>query len=113
MKKSAFLTALLATFVAFPAVAAEIPASIDQKTCSFKYPKAALLNEEEGASTVQAVVSASGKVESVKLTASSGSKALDKATVEAITDCKFKPGSIDGKPATTTTSVVYVWKLSK
>lgn len=90
-----------------------ISAVMDQKSCKFVYPKGALFSEEEGTTTVQAVVNANGTVESVKLASSSGSKSLDKATIEAITNCKFKAGTVDGKPATTTAVIAYSWKLSK
>jgi protein TonB len=113
MRKSLIALAVLLVSFTTSVTAAEVPASMDQKSCTFKYPKAALLNEEEGSTSVQAVISAHGKVESIKVTSSSGSKALDKATVDAITECKFKPGTVDGKVSTTTTSIVYVWKLSK
>lgn len=113
MRKS--LIAFVILFVSFTTsvFAAEVPAVMDQKSCTFIYPKGALITEEEGATTVQAVVNPSGSVDSVKLASSSGSKSLDKATVETVKTCKFKPGTVDGKVATTTVTVVYVWKLSK
>lgn len=111
MRKSLVLFCLLLSSMC--AQAAEVLAVMDQKSCKFIYPKGALFSEEEGSVTVQAVVNASGIVESTKVTASSGSKSLDKATVQTVSECKFKPGTIDGKPATTRVTVAYDWKLSK
>ncbi|MBY0573657.1 MAG: energy transducer TonB [Undibacterium sp.] len=106
-----FLSILLLSF-SFMVHAVEVPAVMDQKTCKFTYPKGALLNEEEGVVTIVAVVNASGGVDSTKVISGSGSKSLDKATLEAINSCKFKPGTVDGKPATTNVTIVYAWKLS-
>jgi outer membrane biosynthesis protein TonB len=38
---------------------------------------------------------------------------LDRAAESAIKNtCKFKPGTVDGRPQALTTTVVYVWKLN-
>lgn len=90
-----------------------VPAAMDQTSCKFTYPKGALFSEEEGSVTVLARVSATGVVENAVVSGSSGVKSLDKATVETIQQCKFKPGTVDGKTATTNVTIVYVWKLGK
>ncbi len=93
------------------AMAAEVPAIFDAKSCKAEYPKASLMNEEQGVVSMAFLVSADGKVLDSKLEKTSGFKGLDKAALSAITACKFKPGSKDGKPDSTWTKVAYNWTL--
>lgn len=92
-------------------IAAEVPAQFDAKACRAEYPKASLMNEEEGAVAMSFLVSAEGRVVESKVEKTSGFKNLDNAAVKAITGCKFKPGSKDGNAAQTWTKVNYVWAL--
>jgi protein TonB len=108
MKKLSLIAAL---FVSFNTFAAEVPASFDASKCKAEYPKAALMNEEEGTVSASFLVTAEGSVADSKLEKSSGSKALDKAALKAISACKFKPGTKDGAAAQTWAKVDYVWKL--
>jgi periplasmic protein TonB len=93
------------------AFAAEVPASFDAKNCKAEYPKASLMNEEQGTVSMSFLVSAGGDVKESKVDKSSGFKNLDKAAVKAISACKFKPGTKDGAAAETWTKVDYAWKL--
>ena len=93
------------------AFAAEVPASFDAKNCKADYPKASLMNEEQGTVSMSFLVSAGGDVKDSKVDKSSGFKNLDKAAIKAISACKFKPGTKDGAPAETWTKVDYAWKL--
>ncbi|MES2901636.1 MAG: energy transducer TonB [Pseudomonadota bacterium] len=104
-------TLLLAALGGF-ASAAEVPAIFDAKNCKAEYPKAALMNEEQGTVSMMFLVSAEGRVLESKLDKTSGYKSLDKAAISAVSACKFKPGSKDGKPDTTWTRVEYNWSLS-
>lgn len=106
-----WLSVIAAVLVSSPALAAEVPASFDAKNCKAEYPKASLMNEEQGTVTMSFQVSASGDVLDSKVDKSSGFKNLDKAAIKAISACKFKPGTKDGKPDTTWTKVDYAWKL--
>ena len=108
MKKLSLIAAL---FVSFNAFAADAPATFDPAKCKAEYPKAALMNEEEGTVTASFLVTADGAVADSKLEKSSGSKLLDKATIKALSACKFKPGTKDGAAAQTWAKVDYVWKL--
>lgn len=92
-------------------VAAEVPASFDARICKAEYPKASLMNEEEGAVSLSFLVSADGNVLDSKIEKTSGHKNLDKAAVKSLSACKFKPGTKDGAPAQTWTKLDYVWKL--
>ena len=91
--------------------AAEVPASFDSKNCKAEYPKASLMNEEQGTVSMSFLVNADGSVADSKVDKSSGFKNLDKAAVKAISACKFKPGTKDGAAAQTWTKVDYAWKL--
>ena len=110
-KRSIGITAALLLSIAGSAFAGEVPATFDSKNCKAEYPKASLVNEEEGAVTMSFLVGADGNVIESKVEKTSGFKNLDKAAVKAISACKFKPGTKDGAVAQTWTKVDYVWKL--
>lgn len=110
MKKS-IVGALVALLSSGGAFASEIPAVFDAKNCRAEYPKASLLNEEQGVVTMMFLVSAEGSVQDAKVEKSSGFKNLDRAAIKGISACKFKPGTKDGKPEQTWTKVDYAWKL--
>lgn len=105
------VAALLLTGVSSITFASEVPATFDAKTCKAEYPKASLMNEEQGAVTLSFLVSADGSVLDSKIDKTSGYKSLDKAAVKGLSACKFKPGTKDGAPAQTWAKVDYVWKL--
>lgn len=92
--------------------AADVAPVIDSKSCDPpKYPKAALMNEETGTVSMGFLVGPDGKVVESKVEKSSGSKSLDKAALSALSLCKFKPGTKDGKPDQLWTKIDFVWKL--
>ena len=97
--------------VSATALAAEVPASFDSSRCKAEYPKASLMNEEQGTTSMSFLVSADGSVVESKLEKTSGFKNLDKAALKSLSACKFKPGTKDGAPAQTWTKVDYAWKL--
>ncbi len=92
--------------------ASEVAPVMDAKSCEPpKYPKAALMNEETGTVTLGFLVAPDGKVVESKVEKSSGSKSLDKAALTALSLCKFKPGTKDGKADQLWARVDFVWKL--
>lgn len=93
------------------AQAAETPPVFDAKNCKIEYPKASLLNEEQGIVSLSFLVGADGAVVDSKVEKSSGFKNLDKAAVKAISACKFKPGTKDGAAHQTWVKMDYNWKL--
>lgn len=97
--------------VSATALAAEVPASFDSSKCKAEYPKASLMNEEQGTTSMSFLVNADGSVAESKLDKTSGFKNLDKAALKSLAACKFKPGTKDGAPAQTWTKVDYAWKL--
>src|SRR5471032_3321181 len=66
------------------AFAAEVPASFDAKNCKADYPKASLMNEEQGTVSMSFLVKADGSVADSKVDKSSGFKNLDKAAIKAL-----------------------------
>src|SRR5262245_20304771 len=80
------------------------------------YPPAAVRAEATGISVIKVTVGIDGRATATEIAKSSGPsrehKRLDGGAEAAIRDtCKFKPGTVDGKPEPLTTSVSYVWKL--
>lgn len=102
---------LAALAVSGAAIGAEVPATFDPSKCKAEYPKASLMNEEQGTVSMSFLVNADGTVAESKLEKTSGFKNLDKAAMKSIAGCKFKPGTKDGAPAQTWTKVDYAWKL--
>jgi protein TonB len=110
-KNKRWLSVIAAVLVSGTAFAAEVPASFDAKNCKAEYPKASLMNEEQGTVSMSFLVKPDGSVADSKVDKSSGFKNLDKAAIKALSACKFKPGTKDGAPAETWTKVDYAWKL--
>ncbi|MED5620737.1 energy transducer TonB [Ideonella sp. BN130291] len=80
------------------------------------YPAAAARAEATGVVVIAAYVDLNGRVTQSRIERSSGAtrehKQLDQAALQAITaTCKFKPGTVDGKPEPLWTQVQYVWTL--
>jgi protein TonB len=105
------LATLILCGIAGAAAAGEVPATFDPSKCKVDYPKASLMNEEQGTTSMSFLVNPDGSVADSKLEKSSGFKNLDKAALKGLAACKFKPGSKDGAPAQTWTRVDYAWKL--
>jgi len=103
---------------AAPAPAAH-SAVIDVSKCERPtYPAAALRAEAKGTTTVRFAIDASGRVDPSKTVIerpSGGSrehKLLDRTAVEALSRCRFKPGTVDaGRPVGAYSIVDYVWNL--
>ncbi len=94
------------------ASAADSAATLDVRSCKVDYPKSSLMNEEQGTTSINFLVSANGAVLESKLEKTSGFKNLDKAAISALSSCKFKPGTKDGKPEQGWTRIDYNWTLS-
>lgn len=92
--------------------AAVVKAVVDFNTCDRPdYPRNSLRNEEQGITRLTFVIGVDGRVVESKVEKSSGFRALDAAAKNALSLCKFKPGTVDGKPQQSSTVVDYVWKL--
>ncbi len=85
---------------------------VDFSTCDKPdYPRNSLRNEEHGLVRIAFLIGLDGHVAESKIEKTSGYRALDNAAKNALSLCKFKPGTLDGKPQQTWTAVDYVWKL--
>jgi protein TonB len=108
---------------AAPAPVAPVPprqavaAKIDVSSCEKpEYPSAAARAEATGTTKIRFVVDASGVVSKAEVERSAGAsrehRLLDRTAVDALSKCRFKPGTDEhGKPIGGTTVVDYVWKL--
>lgn len=76
-----------------------------------EYPTSSLRNGEEGTVVLALMVSASGKVDSAKVTKSSGHRNLDRAAQNALSLCKFQPAMDNGQPQAGWAQISYNWKL--
>ena len=89
-----------------------VPAVVDAKACERpEYPGRSLRNEEQGTVILAFLIGLDGRVVDSRIEKSSGSRDLDKAAIAGLSLCKFKPGTVDGKPEQSWTKMQYVWKL--
>jgi D-alanyl-D-alanine endopeptidase (penicillin-binding protein 7) len=94
----------------------ETPAStkavLDFRSCAKpQYPKSSLDKKETGTVLMGFQVNADGKVDDGRVVKSSGSRELDRAALDALLKCSFRPATKDGQPVATDTKVQYVWTL--
>jgi periplasmic protein TonB len=75
------------------------------------YPTNAMRNGDTGTVTLALLVGTDGRVTSSRIEHSSGHRELDKAAVNALSLCKFKPGMNNGAPEAGWAQLAYVWKL--
>jgi protein TonB len=75
------------------------------------YPSSAARNGETGTTTLALLVGLDGRVSSARVQQSSGSRVLDRAALNALSLCKFKPAMTNGAPEAGWAQLAYVWKL--
>jgi protein TonB len=89
-----------------------VAAVVDSRACQKpEYPPKSLRNEETGTVTLQFLIGIDGRVVESKVEKGSGYRDLDNAARNALSLCKFIPGTTDGKPEQSWTRMQYVWKL--
>ena len=64
-----------------------------------------------GATTLALLVGADGRVSSSRIEQSSGSRDLDRAAINALTQCTFKPATNNGVAQAGWAKLAFVWKL--
>lgn len=95
---------------------AAVPARIDIASCEKpEYPPAALRAAVVGVTKVRFAIDAAGRVVRAEIESASGAtrehRLLDRSAVEALSHCRFKPGTDEAGQAVGSTAVVsYVWK---
>lgn len=75
------------------------------------YPPKAARNGETGTVTLALLVGTDGRVSSSRIQHTSGSRELDRAAVNALSMCKFKPAMNGGVPEAGWAQIAYVWTL--
>ncbi|MBI3729436.1 MAG: TonB family protein [Burkholderiales bacterium] len=89
-----------------------IAAVVDMSRCEKPvYPASSIRNTETGTVTLAMLIGADGRVLETKTEGSSGYRNLDKAASQALSLCRFTPGTIDGVAQQSWTKVQYVWKI--
>lgn len=75
------------------------------------YPAASARNGDAGTVTLALLVGADGRVTSSRIQKSSGFRELDRAAVNALSQCQFKPATNNGVPEAGWGQIAYVWTL--
>jgi protein TonB len=75
------------------------------------YPAAAARRGDTGTTTLALLVGADGRVSSSRVEHSSGSRDLDRAAINALSLCKFKPATNNGVAEAGWAKLAFVWKL--
>ena len=92
---------------------ARLPATLQASgTCQKpEYPSISKRKEEEGTVLLKFLIGVQGQVLDSTIERSSGFVRLDEAARDALAQCQFKPGSVDGKPEPSWAHVKYTWRL--
>jgi protein TonB len=84
----------------------------DANGCALpSYPAKAAREGESGTTMLALLVGADGRVSSARVQHSSGSRDLDRAALQALSLCKFKPATTNGVPEAGWAQLAYVWTL--
>jgi protein TonB len=100
-----------------PVAVARIPARVAPvidaaRNCAKpEYPPSSARAEETGTVALRFWIDEEGHAVKSEVVRSSGHKRLDEAARQALSLCRFKPGTLDGKPVLMTGDIQYVWKL--
>lgn len=86
-----------------PAVALEAPGP--------RYPDSARRRSVEGAAVVEISIRADGSVERGRIVETSGSSALDDASIEAVRTWRYRPATLAGKAVSSVQRVKFVFRL--
>ncbi|WP_161630651.1 energy transducer TonB [Pseudoduganella violaceinigra] len=91
-----------------------VAAIIDAASCAKPaYPAAALRNGDEGTVTLAFLVGKDGHIASAKVERTSGHRDLDRAALQGLSMCAFKPGTIDGVAQESWARMQYAWRLDE
>lgn len=87
-------------------------AVVDASSCDKPaYPPASLRANETGVVQLRFLIGVDGRVKQSRIVHSSGFRRLDEAARHGLGLCKFKPGTVDGKPVAAWARLEYVWKI--
>lgn len=100
--------------IAKPAPVVVVAASARMDSCAKpRYPPASERLHEEGVVSLKFLISENGQVLSGSVEKSSGYKRLDDAALAALSLCKFRPATVDGKPRQEWSALRYRWELAE
>ncbi len=88
-------------------VAATLPGGMTGAGCQPKYPPAAQLAGVQGRVEMQVTVGPDGAAADVSVATTSSFSILDRAAVEALLRCQFRPATVDGNPVSSRAVVAY------
>ena len=94
-----------------PAIATQAILESGMRCPKPDYPKASRRLLEEGIVTLNFLVDTDGHVLKAEITKSSGFERLDEAARTALSKCQFRPGSNNGHPVQSWSSIRYAWRL--
>lgn len=84
----------------------------DTKSCDKPvYPPASLRANETGIVELSFLIDIDGRVLESKIERSSGFRRLDETAKNALGLCKYKPGTVDGKPERSRARIEYDWRI--
>lgn len=90
----------------------KVAAVVDAKSCEKPaYPAASLRAGETGIVLLNFLINVDGNVLDSKVERSSGYRRLDEAAREALKLCRFRAGTVDGRPEQSWARIEYAWKL--
>ena len=100
-----------------PPRAAAVAAITSVNDCKPDYPASALKEEATGITKIRFTIDATGKMTGAEVLKSAGPtrahKALDRAAVSGLSECKFRPGRDEnGRAVGAFADVEYVWKVT-
>lgn len=75
------------------------------------YPPGARRANETGTVLLSFLIDVNGRILESKIERSSGYRRLDDAARQGLELCKFKPGTLDGRPTRSRARIEYVWSL--
>ncbi|HEY0587375.1 MAG TPA: energy transducer TonB [Pseudoduganella sp.] len=91
-----------------------VAAVIDAASCAKpNYPAGALRNGDEGTVTLAFLIGKDGHVANAKVERTSGHRELDRAALQGLSMCAFKPGTIDGVAQESWARMQYAWRLDE
>ncbi|MFN4328810.1 MAG: energy transducer TonB [Limnobacter sp.] len=89
-----------------------VPPQVNASACRKPvYPAVSRREEEQGVVVLRFLVNAEGTVVQSEVKSSSGYARLDEAARQALSLCKFQPGTSDGKPVQGWAQLKYEWRL--
>lgn len=97
--------------VAAPREPVRVPPVVKAKACREPdYPPVSERLGEAGTVVLQLLVGVDGKVTDSRIEQSSGYERLDKVAQQALSRCRFQPGTVDGKPEPGWAKIRYTFK---